>query len=103
MGLLGKDFADAVQPVGGCIAADACIYNAPFQTFGLQVLLQKIGIAVAGLCSEPGREAVAESDDRRSVVMRDRGGFRIALLRDRRGGFVLRTAAGRFEQSHETK
>src|ERR1700742_2978723 len=51
------------------VAANACIDYVIMEAFCVEILLQKIGIAVAGISSIAGGETVAKGNDRRAIVM----------------------------------
>jgi hypothetical protein len=74
-GLESKHIIKPVQAVFGCVAADAGIDDVIVKSFGVEILLQKIRVAIACIGSVAGREAVAECDDDRAVIMRSRYGL----------------------------
>jgi hypothetical protein len=51
------------------VAADACVDHVIMKACRIEILLQKIGIAVAGISSIAGGEAVAKGNDDWAVVM----------------------------------
>lgn len=73
-GFEGDDAVDAGDAVLGGVAADAGVNDAVFVSGVVEVLLEKVGVALAGVGTEAGGEAVAEADEQGAAVFGDGGG-----------------------------
>jgi len=67
-GVEGEDAIDAVETVLGGVAADALIDDVVVEAEGVEVFLEEVGIAFAGVGAEAGGEGVAEADEDGAVV-----------------------------------
>ena len=82
-GLQGEDVVEALDAVFGGVAADAFVDDAVVVAAGVEIGLEIVGIALAGIGSVAGGEAVAEADEQRASVWfsswRAAGGFGLRL------------------------
>ena len=69
----GEDGVEALDAVFGGVAADALVDDAVVIAGGVEVGLEVVGIALAGVGAEAGGEGVSEADDEGAVVV-DWGG-----------------------------
>ena len=63
LGLRAMTRCDAVEAVLGGVAADAGVDDVVVVALGVEVALEVVGIALAGIDAVAGGEAVAEADD----------------------------------------
>ncbi len=59
---------EPLNAIFGGVAADALVDDAVVVAASVEIRLKVVGIALAGVCSETGGEAVAEADQDRAVV-----------------------------------
>ena len=69
-GMEGEDVVEAVDAVFGGVSADALVDDAVVVAEGVEVGLEVVGIALAGLGSVAGGETVAEADDEGAMIGR---------------------------------
>ena len=96
-GMEGEDVVETIDAVFGGVAADALVDDAVVVAEGVEVGLEIVGVALTGVGSVAGGEAVAEADDEGAVIgrrgLRCRGWLRCFLLRG--GGSLCIVCAGR--------
>ena len=67
-GVEGDDVVDAVEAVLGGVAADAFVDDAIVLALLVEVFLEEVGVALAGVSAVAGGEAVPEADEEGAVV-----------------------------------
>jgi hypothetical protein len=67
--LQGEHIVQPFDAVLRRVAADAGIHHAVVKAFGVEILLEKVGITVAGIGAVACSQAVAKGDDDRAVVL----------------------------------
>ena len=73
-GLEGDDAVDAGDAILGGVAADAGVDDAVLVSGVVEVFLEEVGVALAGVSAEAGGEAVSEADKEGTFVLGDGGG-----------------------------
>ncbi len=69
VGMEGEDVGEALDAVFGGVAADAEVDDAVFVALLVEIGLEVVGVALAGVGAEAGGEGVAEADDEGTVVV----------------------------------
>lgn len=67
-GVEGDDAVDAVEAVLGGVAADALVDDAVGEVVGVEIFLEIVGVALAGVGAVAGGEGVAEADEEGAFV-----------------------------------
>lgn len=104
-----KHIVQSVKTVLCCVSANAGVHHAIVKALLVEVLLQKIRIAVAGIRSIPCCKAVAECDNDRTIVtglrsgLGRRSGRRASFRCWRRSGFSLAANDSNRERNNKTK
>jgi len=67
-GVEGDDAVDALEAVLGGVAADALVDDTVGEVVGVEVFLEIVGVALAGIGAMAGGEGVAEADEEGALV-----------------------------------
>jgi len=90
LGMASDDELDALEAVLGGVAADAGVDDVVAVALGVEEALEVVGVGLAEVGAEAGREGVAETDDEGAVLRGRRGawrGGRLGRWREGGGGF----------------
>jgi len=67
-GVQGDDVVDAIEAVFCCVSTDALVDDVIVKSASVEVLLEVVGVALAGIGPVAGGEAVAKADEERAFV-----------------------------------